>query len=56
MSIVSTLSIDQEEQKPEQNYAAYDLSASHRQDLAIQVMGRTESVSSLSRHKLKKPT
>ncbi|MDP6039748.1 MAG: hypothetical protein QGG64_14450 [Candidatus Latescibacteria bacterium] len=50
MSIVSTLSIDQEEQKPEQNYAAYDLSASHRQDLAIQVMGRTESVSSLSRH------
>lgn len=53
MSIVSTLSIDQSEEKPEQNSAAHDLCACDRQDLAIQVMGRTESVSSLSRqHKV----
>ena len=49
MSIVSTFSIDQKDEKPEQNCAAHDLSGSRRQDLAIQVIGRSESVSSLSR-------
>ena len=45
----ATLLIDQPEQKPESLFAAHSLSPSQRQSLAIQVLGRSESVSELSR-------
>ena len=49
MSICSTLSIDHFEQKPERKCAAHQLCATQRQDLALQVMADTESVTELSR-------
>lgn len=45
----SILFIDQSEQKPEQIYAAHSLSPSQRQDLALQVVGRSQPVSELAR-------
>lgn len=50
MSICSTLSIDQETQKPERNCAsARQFSGIQRQDLAQQMIKGTESVTALSR-------
>lgn len=48
MSICSTLSIGQEEQKPERKCAAHQLSATQRQDLALEVLKGIESISDLS--------
>lgn len=47
--MAATLSIDTPDPKPESIFVAHHLSPAQRQDLALQVLSRTRSVSALSR-------